>query len=133
MVKGAHWPNCGGSGIVGNSGFSVWVRSTTRMRPLARSVTKLASDDIGLLLVSGVGQRRSPAAGRPCPASLFTRLGLSRAADYPVSAGAYPPTAFLHRRRRVSWPASAGGPVKRFLRCRDKPGTDGSAGGAGAA
>src|SRR3954466_2730203 len=38
MRNGQHWPISGGSAICGNSGVSVCVRSTTRMRPVARAM-----------------------------------------------------------------------------------------------
>src|SRR5687768_4249399 len=40
MRKGQHWPISGGSAICGNSGVSVCVRSTTRMRPVLRAPTR---------------------------------------------------------------------------------------------
>src|SRR5579872_102995 len=42
MRTGALSPNSGGSTMGGNSGASVWVRSTTRMRPATRSETRCA-------------------------------------------------------------------------------------------
>src|SRR6478736_10261342 len=40
MRKGQHWPISGGSAICGNSGVSVCVRSTTRMRPVDMALTR---------------------------------------------------------------------------------------------
>src|SRR5689334_1343 len=42
MRTGALSPNSGGSTMGGNSSASVWVRSTTRMRPAMRSETRCA-------------------------------------------------------------------------------------------
>src|SRR5690606_38034433 len=42
MRNGQAWPSSGGRTIGGKSGDRVWVRSTTRMRPAARSPTSLA-------------------------------------------------------------------------------------------
>src|SRR5690606_24442019 len=39
MRNGQHWPISGGSAICGNSGVSVCVRSTTRIRPLSSAPT----------------------------------------------------------------------------------------------
>ena len=45
MRNGQHWPISGGSAICGNSGVSVCVRSTTRMRRLASAAASSASSD----------------------------------------------------------------------------------------
>src|SRR5690242_3891222 len=52
MRKGAHWPSSGGITMVGKSGLSVWVRSTTSISPEAMAPAKAIRSGVAMSLGS---------------------------------------------------------------------------------